>query len=194
MENVKNNPLSGVADELGGAKPTPAKVVKHIVTRQGKNAAGKPVNIHTHVHEHSAHPDEEHVTEGNDALANHMKKHIGDPGADADQDAADPAAKPDTSDPDATTPGVSPVIPAGGTGAASNSPTSATRNSGAATGGAVTITMSPSSTSTGTTTGAGAGANKGGNGQDKGDGKSEKPPQNVNITVDARGMSGHAAS
>jgi len=189
MENDKNGILSGAADSLSGKKPIPEKVVKHIITRKGKNADGKPVNIHTHVHEHPVHPDEEHVTEGNKGLADHMKKHLGDPDNDA---AADAAAKPDTANPDATKTGVAPVVPTGGTGAASNSPTSATKNSGAATGGAVTITMSPSSTSTGTTTGAGAGANKGSSGKDAGKSEKSDKPQNVHIHVDARGVSGHA--
>jgi len=182
-----SNPWDGVASILGGKPDTAPKEINHIVTRKGTTASGKPVNVHTHVHKNPAHPDEEHVTEGNKGLADHMTKHLGEAKEDApDTNAANAPAKPDAT--------ASQAIPTGGTGAASNSPTSATRNSGAATGGAVTITMSPSSTSTGTTTGAGAGASKGGNGNDKSGGKSEKPPQNVNITVDARGMSGHAAS
>jgi hypothetical protein len=99
-----------------------------------------------------------------------------------------PAATP------AAAPAAKEAIPTGGTGAASNSPTSATKNSGAATGGAVTITMSPSSTSTSTGS-SGPGSSSGtGSGKDAGEkgGKEAEKHQHVHIKVDARGMSGHA--
>jgi len=87
--------MKSVSEELGGKKEaTPKKEIKHIITR--KTANGKS-HIHTHVHTHPAHPDEEHVTTGDDEMAEHMMQHMGTPNpgeaeADAGQGAAPGAA------------------------------------------------------------------------------------------------------
>jgi hypothetical protein len=63
-----------VAGSLGGSE-TPKKEIKHIITRKAKSGG----HIHTHVHTHPAHPDEDHVTHGDDQLAEHMMMHMGTP-------------------------------------------------------------------------------------------------------------------
>ena len=65
-----------VSDELGGKKEKPKKEIKHILTK--KSADGKH-HIHIHVHTHPDHPDEEHVSAGNDGLVEHMMDHMGEP-------------------------------------------------------------------------------------------------------------------
>ena len=77
---AKHSAMDAVAGELGGKKEeTPKKEIKHIIVRKAKNKEGKHVNIHTHVHTHPAHPDEEHTTEGNDQLVDHMLENQGEP-------------------------------------------------------------------------------------------------------------------
>jgi len=62
-----------------GSDDKPAKEISHIITRKGKKD-GKNVHVHTHVHTHPMHhPDETHVTSGNDAMADHMMEHMGEP-------------------------------------------------------------------------------------------------------------------
>ncbi len=83
-----------VSDELGGKKEKPKKEIKHIITK--KSADGKH-HIHTHVHTHPEHPDEEHVSTGNDGLVDHMLEHQGEPNpgeaeADAGQSGIEPQA------------------------------------------------------------------------------------------------------
>jgi hypothetical protein len=107
----KDSAMKSVADELGGKKEAaPKKEIKHIVTRK---AAGGKSHIHTHVHHNStAHPDEEHVTTGDDAMAEHMMQNMGTPNpgeqeADAGQGAPAGAAP----QPGGSAPGAAPAAP-----------------------------------------------------------------------------------
>ena len=92
---AKHNAMDAVAGELGGKKEeTPKKEIKHIITRKAHGGKG---HIHTHVHTHPAHPDEEHVTQGDDDMAEHMMQAMGSPNpgeaeADAGQGASPAAA------------------------------------------------------------------------------------------------------
>ena len=101
--------VKSVASELGGKTETPKKEIKHIITRKAHGGKG---HIHTHVHTHAAHPDEEHVTSGDDEMAEHMMQHMGEPNpgeaeADAGQSgipAAGAAPQPGAAAPGAGTP------------------------------------------------------------------------------------------
>lgn len=75
MANKKYN----VEDELGGKKKKGPKEIKHIISRKGKDHEGNHVVIHTHVHTHPEHADEEHISDGDDQLADHMMEHLGTP-------------------------------------------------------------------------------------------------------------------
>jgi len=116
-KGMKNqDAMKSVADELGGKSEKPAKEIKHIVSRKAKTKDGKHVVVHTHVHTHPAHPDEEHVTSGDDEMAEHMMQNMGTPNpgeaeADAGQGAAPAGAAPV---PGAAAPGAGPApAPAG---------------------------------------------------------------------------------
>ena len=52
----------------------PKKVIKHIISRKVHGG-----HVHTHVHTHPAHPDEEHVTQGTDGMVDHMLEHNSEP-------------------------------------------------------------------------------------------------------------------
>ncbi len=100
-----------VSDELGGKKEKPKKEIKHIVTK--KSADGKH-HIHIHVHTHPDHPDEEHVSTGNDGLVDHMMDHMGEPNpgeaeADAGQSGIPPQSAGAAAQPQPTQP-----VPQGG--------------------------------------------------------------------------------
>lgn len=77
-EAAKHRAMKSGASELGG-DGKPAKEIAHIVVKKAKGKDGKTVHIHTHVHTHPMHhPDETHMTEGNDGLADHMMEHMGE--------------------------------------------------------------------------------------------------------------------
>ena len=70
------NLKEAVKSELSGEHKKAPKVIKHIVTK--KDAGGKG-HIHVHVHTHPEdHPDEEHISQGNDGLMDHMMQHMGE--------------------------------------------------------------------------------------------------------------------
>ena len=87
--------LHGAMGALGGHEHKPEKKIKHITTK--KSADGKG-HIHVHVHTHPEHhPDEEHISMGNDGLMSHMMDHMGEPNpgeaeADAGQSGIPPQA------------------------------------------------------------------------------------------------------
>src|SRR5208337_3728997 len=108
---VKHNSMSSVAEELGGKAATPKKEIKHIIT---KKAAGGKGHIHVHVHTHpEVHPDEEHISNGNDGLADHMMEHMGEP-------------NPGEAEADAGQSGIPPAAASGGAPAAGPAPNAAT--------------------------------------------------------------------
>ena len=74
---MKHGTMSSVAEELGGKSEKPKKEIKHM---HNKKAAGGKGHIHVHVHTHpEVHPDEEHVRNGNDGLADHILENMGAP-------------------------------------------------------------------------------------------------------------------
>ena len=77
-EGKMKNKTYDVSDELAGKKEDkPKKEIKHIITRKDHGGKG---HIHTHVHTNpAAHPDEEHVTNGDDEMAEHMMQNMGTP-------------------------------------------------------------------------------------------------------------------
>lgn len=60
---------------MSGGEDKPKKEIKHVITRK---AHGKGY-IHTHVHTHPAHPDEEHISPDQDGMVEHMMEHMGSP-------------------------------------------------------------------------------------------------------------------
>jgi hypothetical protein len=81
-----------VAGSLGGSSEAPKKELKHITVKKGKSGG----HIITHHFTHHAHEPEDHVTKGDDQLAEHVLSHMGQPNpgeaeADAGQSGIPPA-------------------------------------------------------------------------------------------------------
>lgn len=84
MKSKEDNPYAGAASALGGGDK-PKKEVKEIRTRKSDN--GKYIHEHHHTHpEH--HKMEEHVSNNQDEMVEHMMTHMGTPNpGEADADA-----------------------------------------------------------------------------------------------------------
>ena len=90
-DKKKSSAMDSVKEELGGKKETPPKKeVKHMHITKAAN--GGHVITHTHTHpEH--HPDETHITKGDDELASHVMQNMGTPNpGEAEADPAGGAA------------------------------------------------------------------------------------------------------
>ena len=99
---MAHNWATSAAGSLGGDDEKPAKKISHIVTRKSKNGG----HVHEHHHTHpEAHPMEEHVTKGDDEMAEHMLANMGTPNP----------GEADAGTPDASAPAV--AAPPAGSGA-----------------------------------------------------------------------------
>jgi hypothetical protein len=81
-----------VKENMSGNEKPP-KRIKHIITKKVHGG-----HIHTHVHDHPAHSDEDHVSQGTDGMVDHMLEHSSEPNpgeaeADAGQSGIPPAAQ-----------------------------------------------------------------------------------------------------
>lgn len=69
-----NDVYDAIKEHLSGSEEKPPKRIKHIITRKVHGG-----HLHTHVHDHPAHPDEEHVTQGTDGMVDHLLQHNSEP-------------------------------------------------------------------------------------------------------------------
>lgn len=97
----ENNPMSHLADMMGGKDEKPAKEIHEIRTRKAHGGGF----IHKHVHTHPEHhKDEEHVSANQDGMVSHMLEHMGTPNPGEAEADAGQSGVPDAAP--AATPGV----------------------------------------------------------------------------------------
>lgn len=86
-----------VVEALGGHEKKPAKEIDHIRIRKAKSGGHIIEHHHTHPDHH---PKEEHVTRGDDQLAEHTLSAMGTPNpGEAEADAGTPEAAPSAAAP-----------------------------------------------------------------------------------------------
>jgi len=93
-----NSTYGLAADKMSGGEHKPEKAIHHITTRKAANNS----HIHEHHHTHPEHhPMEEHTTQGDDGMVEHMMANMGQPNpgeaeADAGQSGIPATAAPPT--------------------------------------------------------------------------------------------------
>lgn len=99
------------ADKMSGHESKPEKKIKHIATRKSANGG----HIHEHHFTHSdAHPMEEHSTQGDDAMVDHMMQNMGTPNpGEAEADAGQSGIPPAAGTSPAASAGAAPAAPMG---------------------------------------------------------------------------------